>query len=513
MTAEGKANGIYASDSLSAKDATLTAKSNSSIALCGSSCITLDGCDVTAESEKGLQGIYSDGDITIKNNVSVVAKANGYDYGCGIESYSGNISIEGGTVTAEGKYYGISASDSLSAKDATLTAKSNSSNALCGSSCITLDGCNVTAESEAGSQGIYSNGDITIKNNVSVVAKANDNDYGYGIYSYRGSISIEGGTVTAEGHKYGISAYDSLSAKDATLTAIGTTESGLYSEGSVTLTGGQLDIQGNPDRWAVQAAQGITYNFGEGDKAISVVSDIAKVTTVACSRTFTTGKPSTMMLPFSIAAGNVSGGKFYKFTDVAYNTATQQWEADMDEVTGTIAANTPYVFVPEETELTFNVPDGGVTLNTTADDYSETEGEWTFTGTYSPLTYGTEPLTASYVYGFAGADQPEGKDEVEAGQFVRAGSGATIPAFRAYLQRETELGTRQAASRSAVAVPDVIVVRLHQADGSVTAISGELKVDGNGAAADYYTLDGRRLGSKPAGKGLYIRNGKKVIVK
>ena len=319
--------------------------------------------------------------------------------------------------------------------------------------------------------------------------------------------------MTAEGHKYGISAYDSLSAKDATLTAIGTTESGLYSEGSVTLTGGQLDIQGNPDRWAVQAAQGITYNFGEGDKAISVVSDIAKVTTVACSRTFTTGKPSTMMLPFSIAAGNVSGGKFYKFTDVAYNTATQQWEADMDEVTGTIAANTPYVFVPEETELTFNVPDGGVTLNTTADDYSETEGEWTFTGTYSPLTYGTEPLTASYVYGFAGADQPEGKDEVEAGQFVRAGSGATIPAFRAYLQRETELGTRQAASRSAVAVPDVIVVRLHQADGSVTAISGELKVDGNGAAADYYTLDGRRLGSKPAGKGLYIRNGKKVIVK
>ena len=69
------------------------------------------------------------------------------------------------------------------------------------------------------------------------------------------------------------------------------------------MTGGQLDIQGG--QRPIQAAQGITYNFGEGDKAISVVSDIAKVTTVACSRTFTTGKHSTMMLPFSIAAGNV----------------------------------------------------------------------------------------------------------------------------------------------------------------------------------------------------------------
>ena len=53
------------------------------------------------------------------------------------------------------------------------------------------------------------------------------------------------------------------------------------------------------------------------------------------------------------------------------------------------------------------------------------------------------------------------------------------------------------------------------ADGDVTAIgtidtkTGEIRFDSEA----WYTLDGRRLNGKPSVKGMYINNGKKIIVK
>ena len=35
----------------------------------------------------------------------------------------------------------------------------------------------------------------------------------------------------------------------------------------------------------------------------------------------------------------------------------------------------------------------------------------------------------------------------------------------------------------------------------------------NATAAGWYTLDGRKLNGKPTKKGLYIHNGKKVVIK
>ena len=50
-------------------------------------------------------------------------------------------------------------------------------------------------------------------------------------------------------------------------------------------------------------------------------------------------------------------------------------------------------------------------------------------------------------------------------------------------------------------------------DGETTSlreISNEELVISN---YDYYTLDGRKLHSKPTQKGLYIHNGRKVVIK
>ena len=64
-------------------------------------------------------------------------------------------------------------------------------------------------------------------------------------------------------------------------------------------------------------------------------------------------------------------------------------------------------------------------------------------------------------------------------------------------------------------LPETIGVRLISANGEVTAIgtlytrTGEVSFDSEA----WYTLDGKRLNAKPNTKGIYVNNGKKVIIK
>ena len=62
-------------------------------------------------------------------------------------------------------------------------------------------------------------------------------------------------------------------------------------------------------------------------------------------------------------------------------------------------------------------------------------------------------------------------------------------------------------------MPQRIAVRLVSANGVTTAI-GELdtKTD-EFSFNDWFSLDGSKLSGKPTEKGVYINNGKKVVVK
>lgn len=50
-------------------------------------------------------------------------------------------------------------------------------------------------------------------------------------------------------------------------------------------------------------------------------------------------------------------------------------------------------------------------------------------------------------------------------------------------------------------------------DASTTAIQGVTDVNGLQSTESWYTLDGRRLGAEPTKPGLYIHNGKKLVIK
>jgi hypothetical protein len=70
--------------------------------------------------------------------------------------------------------------------------------------------------------------------------------------------------------------------------------------------------------------------------------------------------------------------------------------------------------------------------------------------------------------------------------------------FRAYFQ----LKGAAASARS---------FALDFGDGEVTVVNGVVGVNGVGDGS-FYSLDGRRV-AKPAQKGVYVVNGKKVVIK
>ena len=62
-------------------------------------------------------------------------------------------------------------------------------------------------------------------------------------------------------------------------------------------------------------------------------------------------------------------------------------------------------------------------------------------------------------------------------------------------------------------VPQSITVKLISASGDLNAI-GEIDLEtGEFDFSGWYTLDGVKLSGKPTAKGIYINNGKKIVIK
>ena len=264
---------------------------------------------------------------------------------------------------------------------------------------------------------------------------------------------------------------------------------------------------------------------------VNITEEVGNIKSVTYNRPFNTAQAATVILPFDYTCNANEGGKFYGFQKVEYDEDAHKWVCTMQEpgntAVTTLTANTPYLFMPSETTMTFpnivSMTGGVVTLQpTTANDglygVATTDAAWNFHGTYKGKSW----AVASNDYGFAAQSGTEagGAATVEAGQFVRFTLGAFIKPMRCYL---SYVGTSAPAparglTRSAAATDDLpqsITVRLVSRSGETTAIgtldtkTGELSFDSEA----WYTLDGVRLSGKPSTKGIYINNGRKIVIK
>lgn len=203
---------------------------------------------------------------------------------------------------------------------------------------------------------------------------------------------------------------------------------------------------------------------------------VNKVTLTRTTHAFVKDKPATVFLPFNIPADQASKlGTFHTFKVISgdnavFNTAES----------GDIAANTPYIFVPNNDGANITATD--VTLNTTVPVAS---GE--LIGTYERIDWTTDP---GDIYGFSATDQ----NGLTQGQFFKVKASSYILPFRAYLK------VTAAPSRLRLVIGDDTT--------GITTISNPENEDNI-----WYSLDGQRHQGKPAKQGVYIRNNQKVLVK
>ena len=292
-----------------------------------------------------------------------------------------------------------------------------------------------------------------------------------------------------------------------------------------------------------------SYNIEYDDKPLGIPDITSQLTTslLRYKRTFTVGKPVTVMLPFNFTksafkkGGSSDGltGHFYEFKGIRLDVnVSNKWVAVMKEVgsddaneTTTMKANTPYLYVPgENTDYWYIENYSGIPIFTEGYDGGEKVkpydgtadfawNKWSFIGTYQPRYWSeTEHFEeVGKVYGFAGSTKEVDEKPVVAGDFVRAKSGAKIRPTSCYLMwAGSEPSNARALTRGAAAteeLPQRITVKLISASGEVTSI-GEIDTKTGDVTFDgWYTIDGVRLSGKPSTKGIYINNGKKVVIK
>ena len=225
--------------------------------------------------------------------------------------------------------------------------------------------------------------------------------------------------------------------------------------------------------------------------------------TLADRTLYKDGAWNTLCLPFDVTlSGSVLDGAVVKtLSSSDYDNETGTLTLNFTDNLTEIEAGKPYI-VKWDGDGTQNIVSpifGGVTISSTSAT-TETDGsDWVdFVGTYSP--------TVIYEDGSEKHNLYLGSSNT---LYYPTRTGFEVNACRAYFVLKNGLTAgepstpQQAPARAFV---------LNFGDGEPSAIS-TLRADTASAADGIYTLDGRRLTGKPTAKGLYIVNGKKIIIK
>ena len=200
-----------------------------------------------------------------------------------------------------------------------------------------------------------------------------------------------------------------------------------------------------------------------------------KVSDVTVGRTIQGGVWNTLCLPFDIGPKTMAQATGNAVGDVSLRTFTSYSDGAMIfESTDTVSAGTPFLVKIATTSVNPFFPLASLKGDATA--LTVTHGNASMTGTLAPTNIGTSGLflTAS-------------------GELKKASGGnTTLKGLRAYFT---------VASGSPA--------RLLFSDGTMGISETETAPTAN----RWYTLDGQELSSQPTQRGIYIKDGKKVIIR
>lgn len=197
-------------------------------------------------------------------------------------------------------------------------------------------------------------------------------------------------------------------------------------------------------------------------------------------RDFTANQFATLCLPYDVATSELEtiGGKFYKYSSETDGVLY------FSEASSLQAWN-PYVYIASETGKNLNSLTSKTAVS--GSPLSVAHGNFTFVGTSTDKTLISNDNTT--YYGYKKTD----------GTFVKVGTtnGAKIGAWKCYFTTPTAKAVK--AKRSVF-------------EGVATGIE-TVKTLINHSSNDIYTIDGKKVTGNKQPKGLYIYNGKKLIIR
>jgi len=323
-------------------------------------------------------------------------------------------------------------------------------------------------------------------------------DAEYGLYAYSYNIEINGGKITANGSSIGMFANHNISLgwkeTDDLITTSSFSLYGTMSVPSKNFTDGTSIYNSTTPSATLGALTDVTLS------PLAVLEDAADNTTALTSldgkkiavalngRTLAKDKWYTLCLPFDVdltAEGSLQGvtAKTLQGVTNEGSTVTLTFGDPVEK----LEAGKPYIV---------KLPDGatdnidkllfeGATINKTLNDVAVSGG--TFKGTYAPVQWAENTKNVLFL---------------QNNQFFYPKTAAYVNAFRGYIELDADVP---------VAATAKIIVDF--GDEETTGIGAALNENGEMTNDVWYTLQGVQLDGKPAEKGIYIVNGKKVVVK
>ena len=239
-----------------------------------------------------------------------------------------------------------------------------------------------------------------------------------------------------------------------------------------------------------------------GDNSQTVTdNDKAEVAVALDGRTlYLDGKWNTICLPFNQSVSEFKGLEARTIT--AANIEGTMLHLTFGNPVDELVAGTPYIikfakeddYVADGTHDYLNPVFYGVTINATAkhdyDNGATGNLRVRFLGTYAKQSFDAEDKSIL----FMGSDNT----------LYYPQNGASIGAQRAYFK----IGDDNSSA------PTLLSFNIYFGDSETTGIITISKESGSQGDDDgWYSLDGRKLSGKSTKKGLYIVNGRKVVVK
>ena len=245
----------------------------------------------------------------------------------------------------------------------------------------------------------------------------------------------------------------------------------------------------------IPAAETLVLSDIEGIKNVENSDDpttttvVEKVSVTFTNREFKKGVWETLVLPFATSVRKISQALGYAVVDVLQESGN---DMNFKLYMGEIPAYTPFLVKTDEdvnlNTVTFNAVETKALTDALKANLTKSNDSYNFIGQ-------VEYAAVTSQWWAKGSLMTENHFE-----FNQYAAGSKCKAMRAYIT----------AKEGVSAAPNIFV---EEPDGSTTAITC-ISADGKAVTADgWYTLNGVKLNAAPTEKGVYIQNGKKVVIK